>query len=253
MNSATVAIASHRAAQLFWPRTNALGQIFERHGRSFEIVGIVGDVRGSDTQGQRGGGLDREPRAAIYFAAAQSPQRTMTLLVSAGAAQRDVEASLRRALRELDPSLPLRQVRPLHEWIEESIAPTRFATTLAIAFAVCALLLASVGVYGVLAYTVAARTKEIGVRVAIGASRPRVIGLVLREGMMWTGSGILVGMLAAFAVASLLGAVLFETPAHDPVTFAGVGVTMAIVALLACAIPALRAVRIDPTVAMRTE
>lgn len=124
---------------------------------------------------------------------------------------------------------------------------------LAAIFAVSALLLASVGIYGVLAYTVASRTKETGVRMAMGATRRNVLGLVVREGMIWAGSGILVGLIGAFAAARLIATLLFDIPARDPVTFATVGGAMALVALTACSIPAARAVRIDPTTAMRTE
>ena len=132
---------------------------------------------------------------------------------------------------------PLQQVRPLRDWFAESVAPTRLTTTLAAVFAVCALLLTSVGIYGVLAYTVASRTREIGVRMAMGATRRNVIGLVLREGMTWAGSGIVLGLIGAFAAASVIATLLFDVPAHDPVTFATVGAVVALVALMACAIP----------------
>jgi putative ABC transport system permease protein len=144
-------------------------------------------------------------------------------------------------------------MRPLQDWLAESVASTRLTTRLAAMFAVSALLLASVGIYGVLAYTVASRTKEIGVRMAIGASKRRVIGLVLREGMVWAGSGILAGLIGAFAATRLLSTLLFDIPARDPVTFATIGGAVTLVALAASAIPAVRAVRIDPTIAMRVE
>jgi putative ABC transport system permease protein len=236
-----------------WPDTNPVGQTVERAGRSFEIVGVVGDVRGSDTQGTRGGGPERQPRAAVYFAASQLPQRTMTLVVRATGEPTSVIGTVRDALRQQDPALPLQQVRPLRDWFVESVAPTRLTTTLATLFAVSALLLASVGIYGVLAYTVTSRTREIGVRMAIGATRRRVIGLVLRQGMMWAGSGILAGLIGAFAAARLIAALLFDVPARDPLTFATVAGAVTLVALLASTIPALRAVRIDPTIAMRVE
>jgi putative ABC transport system permease protein len=251
--SGPVAIVSQRAASLFWPGTNPLGQIVERNGRSFEIVGVVGDVRGSDTQGARGGGPDREPRAAVYFAAGQLPLRAMTLLVLPNGEPAGAIAAVRQTVRQLDPTLPLQQMRPLQDWLAESVASTRLTTRLAAMFAVSALLLASVGIYGVLAYTVASRTKEIGVRMAIGASKRRVIGLVLREGMVWAGSGILAGLIGAFAATRLLSTLLFDIPARDPVTFATIGGAVTLVALAASAIPAVRAVRIDPTIAMRVE
>jgi predicted permease len=251
--AAGAAIVSQRVARVFWPDTNPLGQMVERDGRSFEIVGVVGDVRGSDTQGPRGGGRDREPRAAVYFAARQRPQRSMTLLVRPNGEPTSVIATVRHAVRHLDPALALQQVRPLQDWLTESVAPTRLTTRLAAIFAVSALLLAAVGIYGVLAYTVASRTREIGVRMAIGANRRNVIGLVVREGMTWAGSGIVLGLIGAFAAAGVMATVLSDVPARDPVTFATVGGAIAVVALVASTIPALRAVRIDPTVAMRTE
>jgi putative ABC transport system permease protein len=251
--SSSVAIVSQRLARLLWPDANPLGQTLERGGRQYEVIGLVGDIRGSDTQGSRGGGPEREPRAAVYFAAAQLPQRTMTLLVRPGGDPGTAVAIIREALRQLEPTLALQQVRPLREWFAESVAPTRLTTTLATVFAVIALLLTSVGIYGVLAYTVASRTKEIGVRMAVGATRGSVIALVLREGMAWAGSGILLGLIGASAMARVIATLLFDVPAHDPVTFVTVGGAVALVALLACSIPAARAVRIDPTTAMRTE
>jgi predicted permease len=253
IGAAGVAIVSQRLARLFWPDTNPLGQMIERGGRAFEIVGVVGDVRGSDTQGARGGGPDREPRAAAYFAAGQLPQRTMTLLVGPRGRPTSVAASIRQAVRQVDPALAVQQVRPLRDWLAESVATTRFTTGLAAMFAVSALLLASIGIYGVLAYMVASRTKEIGVRMAIGASRRRVLGLVVREGVTWAGGGIVLGLMGAWGGTRLMATILFDVAARDPVTFAAVGGAVALVALVASAIPALRAVRIDPTIAMRSE
>jgi predicted permease len=251
--AAGAAIVSQRLARVFWPDTSPLGQSVERGGRSYEIVGVVGDIRGSDTQGLRGGGPDREPRAAVYFAAGQLPQRNMTLLVRPRGEPTGVNATLRQAVRELDPMLAVQQVRPLRDWLTDGVAPTRLTTRLAAIFAVSALLLASVGIYGVLAYSVASRTKEIGVRMAIGATRRRVIGLVLREGMTCAGIGILVGQIGARAGAGLMSSLLFDIPARDPVTFAAIGGAVTLAALAASAIPAVRAVHIDPTIAMRTE
>jgi putative ABC transport system permease protein len=251
--STAVAVVSQRLARMYWPDTSPLGQTLERGQRLYEVIGVVGDIRGSDTQGPRGGGPDREPRAAVYFAASQLPQRSMTLLVRPARETTSAIATIRESVRELDPTVALQQVRPLRDWFADSVAPTRLTTTLATVFALSALLLTSVGIYGVLAYTVASRTREIGVRMAMGATRGDVIGLVLREGMTWAAGGIVLGLIGAFAAARLIAALLFEVPARDPATLATVGSMVALVALAACAIPAARAVRIDPTLAMRTE
>ena len=251
--STAVAVVSQRLARLLWPATNPLGETLERGGRQYEVVGVVGDIRGSDTQGARGGGPDREPRAAAYFAASQLPQRTMTLLIRPTGEPASVVAVIRETVRQLDPTLPVQQVRPLRDWFAESVAPTRLATTLAALFAASALLLTSVGIYGVLAFTVASRTREIGVRMAMGATRQGVIRLVVREGMIWAGSGTVLGLIGAFAAARLIATLLYDVPARDPLTFAAVGGAVALVGLIACSIPAARAARIDPTMAMRIE
>lgn len=253
MGSSSVAVVSQRLARISWPNANPLGQTIARSGRSYEVVGVVGDVRGSDIAGARGGGPDREPRAAIYFAAEQLPQRGMTVLVRSKLDGVNLATTIRESVRQQDPSLPIQQVRMLPEWFAESVESTRVTTTLALMFAICALGLTSIGIYGVLAYVVASRTREIGVRMALGATRHRIIGLVLRDGMAWAGSGIALGLIGALAVERFLTILLFEVPPHDPVTFTGVAAALAAVALLACAIPASRAVRIDPTVAMRAE
>jgi putative ABC transport system permease protein len=251
--AAPVAIVSERVARMLWANASPLGQTLERGGQSYEVVGVVGDVRGSDVQGPRGGGPDREPRAAIYFAASQSPQRSMTVLVQPGGEPAAVVARFREVVRELDPTLAVQQVRPMQAWFADSMSATRLTTTLATIFAASALLLTAVGIYGVLAYTVAARTREMGVRMAIGATRRSVIGLVLRQGMTWAAGGILAGLAGAFAASRLISTLLFDIPTRDLATFVIVGGAVALVALIACSIPAARAVRIDPTIAMRTE
>ena len=248
-----VAVVSERLARRSWPDENPLGQTVERGGRSFEVIGVAGDIRGSDTQGARGGGPDRDPRAAVYFSASQLPQRTMTLLVRASGQPTGIVSTICEAVRQQDPSLAIQQVRPLRDWLVESVAPTRLATRLATLFALSALLLASVGIYGVLAYTVASRTREIGLRMAIGATRRSVIGLVLKNSMTWSAAGILVGLIGAFTAAKLIATLLFDVAARDPFTFVTVGGAVILVALAASAIPAMRAVQIDPAIAMRTE
>jgi hypothetical protein len=192
--SAPVANVSQRLARLMWPDANALGQTLERAGQRYEVVGIVGDVRGSDVQGLRGGGPDREPRAAVYFAAEQLPQRSMTLLVRSANDPAGVVTRIRDAVRQLAPALPVQRVRPLEEWFSESVAATRLTTTLATLLAASALVLTAVGIHGVLAYMVTSRTREIGVRMAMGATCRDVMAYVARQGMTWAASGIVLGL-----------------------------------------------------------
>jgi putative ABC transport system permease protein len=149
--------------------------------------------------------------------------------------------------------MPVYQVRRLNDWLDESAAEPRFTTTLSGLFAVVALLLAAVGVYGVLSYSVAQRAQEIGVRMAVGAERGQIMRLVLTAGMTWALTGIGIGLFGAFALSHVLRTLLFEVGVRDPITFSTVGVLLALVAMLACYIPAARATRIDPLIALRSE
>ena len=248
-----VAVISESVARQLWADTNPIGQTLEWNGtRQHEVVGVVGDVRGSDGQA-RGGGLDREPTAAVYFSATQLPQNTMTVLMRTSGDPSVIVPAIARAVQGIDPAQPVSQVRRLHDWLDESAAQPRFTTTLSGVFALVALLLAAVGVYGVLSYSVSQRTQEIGVRMAIGAERSQIMGLVLRGGMGWALAGIVTGLLGAFALSNVLGTLLFEVRARDPITYSAVGVMLALVAMLACYIPAARATRIDPVTALRAE
>jgi putative ABC transport system permease protein len=217
------------------------------------VVGVVGDIRGADGRGCCGGGLDREPSAAVYLSAIQFPQRTMTLLVRTTGEPSAIVPAIARAVREIDPAQPVYQVRRLRDWLDESTAQPRFTTTLSGAFALVALLLAAVGVYGVVSYSVSQRTQEIGVRMAIGAERGQIMRLVLRGGLSWAVAGITLGLAGAFALSRVLGTLLFEVGPRDPITYSTVGVVLAVVAMLACYIPAARATRIDPVIALRSD
>ena len=177
----------------------------------------------------------------------------MTLLVRAPDGSASATREVREAVRQLDPTLALAQVRLLNDWLAEGLAAARLTTTLATIFAGIALLLTLIGIYGVLAYSVASRTREIGVRMAIGATRRSIIGLVVGHGMTWVGVGIATGLISALAGSRFVASLLFEIPASDPVTFAAVAGAVTLVALMACSIPAVGAARVNPLVAMRAE
>ena len=159
--------------------------------------------------------------------------------------------AVRAAVREIEPTLPVPELRPLDEWIAESAAQPRLTTTLAAVFAGAALFLTMVGIVGVISYAVGQRTQEIGVRIALGARRASVIGLVLRSGMTWAGGGIAIGLLGAWSMNRAIGSLLFNVSATDPLTFAGTAFALTSVAALASALPAIRATRIDPVNALR--
>jgi putative ABC transport system permease protein len=253
LGSPLVAVVSENVARQLWADKTPVGQTLDWNGRQHEVVGVVGDIRGGDGRGRTGGGLDREPSAAVYLSAIQFPQRTMTLLVRTAAEPSAIVPAIARAVQDIDPAQPVYQARRLRDWLDESAAQPRFTTTLSGVFALVALLLAAVGVYGVLSYSVAQRTQEIGVRMAIGARRGQVMGLVLRDGMAWALSGITVGLLSAFVLSRGLGTLLFGVTARDPITYVTVGGMLAVVASIACCIPAARATRIDPVIALRAE
>ena len=253
LGSPPVAIVSESVARQLWADKSPVGQTLDWNGRQHEVIGVVGDIRGADGRGRRGGGLDREPSAAVYFSAMQFPQRTMTVLVRTAGEPSAMCPAIARAVQDIDPAQPVYQVRRLRDWLDESAAQPRFTATLSGVFAFVALLLAAVGVYGVLSYSVAQRTQEIGVRMAMGAERAQILRLVLRGGMAWAFAGIAIGLLGAFALSRVLGTLLFDVGARDPITYSIVGVMLAVVAMIACCIPAARATRIDPAIALRAE
>jgi putative ABC transport system permease protein len=241
------AISSSLAQQLF-PNESALGQrilIGYPANSSREIVGIVGDVKDSD--------LSARQSAQIYVPFVQNPFWATDIAVRSHGNPSALGGALREQIRAIDPALPVAGVQPMAEVIGSSIAQPRFRTALLSLFGAAALLLAAIGIYGVLAYTVAQQTREIGIRMALGANPGTVLRLVLARGLRLAGAGTLIGVLAALMLTQLLNSLLFGVSATDPLTFAAVAGLLLGVALLACYVPARRAMRVDPMVALRCE
>ena len=210
-----------------------------------EIVGVVGDVRDVS--------LGQDPGPMMYVPYAQAPFWGANLLVKSTLGPAGVAAGIRREVAKLDKDLPVTDVGEMPEIVDESVAPQRFSTFLLGLFAAMALVLAATGIFGVISYSVSARTHEIGVRVALGASRGAILRMVLRETLLLAIGGLAVGVPCALAASHLLGHMLFGVSANDPATLAAVAIVLASVAALAGYVPARRAMRVDPMVALRYE
>jgi cell division protein FtsX len=209
------------------------------------VVGVVGDVRHT--------GLDEAAGPEVYRPFAQVPARDMFLVIRTMNDTAPLGASLRAAMADIDATVPISDVRTADQILARSVAPWRFTTFLHGAFAFVALMLAAIGIYGVLSYAVSRRSREIGVRMALGASRADVLRMVLGQALLLATIGTIGGVLAAFAATRLLKTLLFEVSPTDLVTFTVVPLLLAAVACLAAYIPANRATRVDPAIALRLE
>lgn len=245
----SVVLIDETAAEKFWPNGDAIGkQIKFPFGPKQpwrRIVGIVGRSRGD--------GLDAPYTPHVFLPTRQVPLNAMTVYIRTAAAPEALEEAIRRGIQTVNPDLPVFGVRSLRSIISDSLASRRFAMQVLGFFAATALLLAAIGIYGVMAYFVSQRVREIGVRMALGAQRGDVLKLVVRQGMMLALSGVLTGFLAALALMRLISGLLFGVSPDDPYTLLMFTLLLAAVALLANYIPARRAAMIDPMVALRYE
>jgi len=245
-DSEGVVIVNDVFVRLYFPDEDPIGVLLGIHGSPYRIVGVVGNVIHT--------ALRDDPNPGVYVPYAQLPwSRGMSLVVRSEEPTDAALAAARTAVRQFDATLPIYDVRTMEQILGNSLARMRFSTTLMLAFSIVALILAAVGIYGVIAYSVSRRTREIGVRVAIGADARDVFELVLRQGMRPVLIGVLVGVVAALALSRVLGSLLYGVGAMNPPTFVAVAVVLVVVALLACYLPARRAMRVNPMVALRYE
>jgi predicted permease len=245
-----VVIVDERFAREFWPKGDAVGKRV-RHGGIdskspwLTVVGVVGRVKHQS--------LDDDPRIALYLPHGQAPTRTLSVVVRSTVDPASLGGPIRLAIAEIDATLPLYSVRPMAQYIELSLARQRFTALLLAVFAAMALLVAAVGTYGVMAYLVGQGTREIGIRMALGAGRRRILGMVVWQGAWLAAAGVGAGLAGAAALSRYLAALLFGVSARDPLTFAVVPAVLFVVALAACYVPARRASRVDPMVSLRCE
>jgi predicted permease len=244
-NSPQVAIVNQTLARRYFPTEPAVGKrISADTGETWiTIVGVVGDVRHY--------GLQSEPTDEVYLPFAQLPIRESTFLVRTTA---DPAAMARRIGEEvlaIDAGQPIANVQTLEEVRGEALANPRLTTTLVLLFALLALCITAAGLGGVVAFSVSQRTQEIGVRMALGAGRGEVLGMVLREGLSLVGLGLVLGALAAVLLGRLITGLLYHVETTDPITFAGMGLVLVLIAAVACLVPARRAATVDPLVALR--
>jgi predicted permease len=254
--AAKVLIIDERLAQRFWKNGDPVGrrmwkpesaEEFTRgpgpKSRFYTVVGVVGNVRTT-------GLTEKEPVGAYYFPLAQNAGRGMTLVARTAGGPESLVNPIRQQVTAMDPELPFFAVKPMQLRVEESLVSRKTPMMLATLFGAIALFLAAVGIYGVLAYQVAQRRKEIGIRMALGSDGRRIFSLIVSEGLWLLGLGIGAGLAGAFAIRRVMETQLFGVQPMDPVVLALVTGVLGVVALLACAVPARRAARIDPLIAL---
>jgi putative ABC transport system permease protein len=240
-----VVVINSSVAKKLWPNTDAIGHRI-RWGNDYRtVIGVVNDIRTKR--------LDTTALGQMYLPMAEQPQSYASIVVRSSAPTAAMTARLRDAVRAVDPAQPLYSIQSMNDVIASSVAPRRTNTVLLTLFGGLAVVLAAVGVYAVLSYGVTQRTREIGVRVALGAQRGDVVGLIVRQGAALSAVGIAIGLAGAFALSQFLGAMLYEVSPHDPRVFIAAAVILGLVAVSAMLLPALRATRVDPLTALRED
>ena len=248
-NTPPVIVINEALARRYWPNEEAVGKRlgFDDSNKQVwrEIVGVVGNVKHQS--------LDAEAKPEVYFPYQQYPKNFMSLVVRTASDPAGMMAAIRNQVLSIDKDQPVFDIKTMDQRIAKSVAPSRFVMLLLGIFSALALVLAAVGIYGVMAYLVTQRTREIGIRMAIGAQPRDVFRMVIGQGMMLALIGVGIGLVGAFGLTRLMTSMLFGVEPTDPVTFAIISVLLVLVALVACYLPSRRATKVDPTVSLRYE
>ena len=254
-----VAVVDESFQRRFWPNGSAVGKRFVAQfndGKDIkwgQIVGVVAHIRHYGVDRVKQFALGQEGREQAYFPYLQRPSNRMYLAIKTGVDPLSLTSAVRDAVLSLDRDVPVYEVKTLDQLVTTSLAQRQLNMILFAAFSAIALILAAVGIYGVMSYSVTQRTHEIGIRMALGAQQSGVLRLIVRQGMTLALAGVGIGLLVASALTRLMSSLLFGVSATDPITFAAISVILIGVALVACFVPARRATQVDPMVALRYE
>ncbi len=243
-----VAVINEMMARQHFPNEDPIGKrinITNGPDTWREIIGIVGDIKQY--------GVDKATSSQSYEPFAQVPFGSLNVVIRTGGSPAALLGAIRPAVYAVDKDQPIGAIRPLEEIMADSIARQRFAMTLLTVFSLVALVIAAVGIYGVMAYSVVQRTGEFGIRMALGAQQRDVLRLVLAQGGKLVGIGLVIGLAATLAASRAMGSMLFNTSAQDPLTLGTITLVLAVVALIACLLPASRATKVNPIEALRAE
>ncbi len=244
--STPVIIVNQAAARHFWPGQDPLAQTIYVMGAKVEthVVGVLSDVRETS--------IETQPGPEVYVPVTQGDPEGAELVIRTSLPAASVAPSIMKALRSLNPAQPASELRPLQDIVDRSVSPRRFFALLVAGFALLGLLLASLGIYGVISYSVTRQTQEIGIRMALGATAAAVQRSVIARAFRLALSGIAIGSIASLAISNWISSLLYDTKATDPLTFSSIIIVLLLVALLAGYIPARRASRVAPMLALRT-
>src|SRR5579864_1662125 len=247
-----VGMVNAKLAEQYWPNEDPIGKRFmfghpsaKNPSRWITVVGVVGDTKLY--------GLANPSRLEVYIAALQYPGNDMDLVVKSRVDPASLISAIRGAVASIDKNQPIFAISTMNQLVRDSVATRRVTLVLLGLFSALALVLAAIGIYGVISYSVAQRTHEIGIRMALGAQHKDVLRMILRQGVKIAVAGVAIGVVVSLGLTQLMSSLLFSVSAADPLTFAGVAVLLVLVAMLACYIPARRALRVDPMVALRYE